>query len=79
LCLLQIARDLDFKDVIATYNNIDIPIVYTDKQPAGEYFIRVKAVNASGKEQFAQDYYNSKGVKHFGVYDFYVQPDGTIS
>jgi spore coat protein H len=75
---VQIARDLEFKDIIATFENVDIPIVYTDKQATGQYFIRVKAVNASGKEQYAQDYYRTENTKHFGILVFYVQPDGTI-
>ncbi len=76
---VEIARDLAMKDVIATYENIDIPIVYTNTLPFGQYFIRVKAVNASGKEQYAQDYYKVGNIKHFGIYVFYVQQDGTIS
>lgn len=75
---VQIARDLDFTDIIASYDNITIPIVYTEKLPIGQYFIRVKAINASGKEQYAQDYYLTEDKKHYGIRVFYVQPDGTI-
>lgn len=75
----EISKDLNFTEVIAAYDNISIPIVYTNKLETGQYFIRVKAKNASGKEQYAFDYYTSENGKNYGIYDFYIQPDGTIN
>lgn len=75
---VEISRDLNFTDIIATYDNLNIPIVHTDNLAIGQYFIRVKATNKSGKEQYAMDYYISENVKNYGVYVFYIQPDGTI-
>lgn len=75
---VQIARDLAFTDIIASFENIDIPIVNIDKLTTGQYFIKVKATNSSGKEQYAQDYYLVESVKHYGISVFYVLPDGSI-
>ncbi|OGO88210.1 MAG: hypothetical protein A2Y15_00250 [Clostridiales bacterium GWF2_36_10] len=75
---VEIARDLDFTDIIESYENLDIPIAYTDILPMGQYFIRVKTINESGKEQYAMDYYISENIKHYGIYVFYIQPDGSI-
>ena len=75
---VEIARDLAFTEMIAAYDNIRIPIVYTDDLETGQYFIRVKAVNESGYEQKAQDYYISENGKNYGVYVFYIQPNGKI-
>lgn len=75
---VEIARNLAMTDLIASYKGLEIPIVTTDVLPMGEYFIRVKAINESGKEQYAMDYYVTENVKHYGVYGFYIQPDGSI-
>lgn len=75
---VEIAKDLFFTEMIATFDAVEIPIVYTEKLATGQYFIRVKATNESGYSQYAMDYYSSESVKYYGVYDFYIQPDGTI-
>ena len=52
---------------------------YSETLPAGQYFVRVKATNESGYEQYAFDYYvTSESIKKYGVLCFYVLEDGTI-
>ena len=51
----------------------------TDLLPPGQYFIRVKARDSSGNEQYAFDYYVTEQGKEYGIKCFYILPDGTIA
>ena len=51
-----------------------------DMLEEGQYFIRVKATNTSGKSQYAFDYYVADNLgKVSGVKSFYVNSDKTVS
>jgi len=75
---VEIARNLAMTDLIASFKGIEIPVVETEMLPMGQYFVRVKAINESGEAQYAMDYYVSEYSRHYGIYAFYIQPDGTI-
>ena len=53
---------------------LEIPLVL---EP-GQYFLRVVAANASGKQMSSFDYYVNTEGKVSGVYCFYVEEDGSI-
>ena len=53
-------------------------LTQTAAPAAGQYFIRVRATNASGYTQDAFDYYVIDSGKVYGVKCFYIQPDGTV-
>lgn len=76
----ELSDNLDFTDPIIYEDDIFVPeIVYEGELEHGQYFIRVKATNESGKEQYAFDYYVSDGtMKNYGIKCFYILPDGTI-
>ena len=46
--------------------------------PAGQYFIRVIASDASGHEQIAYNYYGIDGGRVDGTMCFYVLADGSV-
>ena len=57
-----------------------LPEMTFDLLPPGQYFIRVRAKNASGYEQDCYDYYSmDSGGKAYGAKCFYVNEDGTIT
>lgn len=76
----ELADNLEFANAIVSEENIFVPgYTYEGKLEPGQYFVRVKAVNESGKEQYAFDYYvTSSSQKHYGIISFYVMPDGSI-
>lgn len=74
----EIATGYDMQNVVASYEGI-WPEMKTDMLPPGQYFIRVKAVNSSGHEQYAFDYYVTEQGKEYGIKCFYVLPDGKIA
>lgn len=76
----ELADNLEFKNPIATEQNISFPgYTYKGTLEPGQYFVRIKAVNESGKEQYAFDYYvTSDSKKAFGIMSFYVMQDGSI-
>ena len=49
-----------------------------DLPEAGQYFVRVRATNTSGKMQDAFDYYVTDAGKHYGMKCFYITEDNTV-
>lgn len=75
----ELAQDYSFEDPIVIEQDIFTPeYTYEGELEPGQYFVRVKAVNESGFEQYAFDYYVSSDTKYFGIKCFYVMPDGSI-
>ena len=77
---IEIDDDYSFSDAILREEGLFVPEYdYSETLPAGQYFVRVKATNESGYEQYAFDYYvTSESIKKYGVLCFYVLEDGTI-
>lgn len=79
LYTFELATDYSFEDPIVVEEEIFTPeYTYEGKLKPGQYFVRVKAVNESGYEQYAFDYYVSSNTKYFGIKCFYVMSDGSI-
>ena len=74
----ELARDYTFANPLIKQEGLLIPDIKGDKLPAGQYFIRVTAENASGYQQYAFDYYTIDSGKVYGTKCFYVMEDGTI-
>ena len=74
----ELARDYLFTDVIATETDLMIPTASFQKLPAGQYFMRIKATNESGKSQYAFDRYILSNGKIYGTKCFYVDAKGNI-
>ena len=75
---VELARDYQFQQVLYREEHVVLPMVQTAAPSAGQYFIRVRAINASGYTQDAFDYYVIDTGKVYGVKCFYIQPDGTV-
>ena len=77
---IEIDDDYSFSNPIIREEGLFVPEYdYSETLPAGQYFVRVKATNESGYEQYAFDYYvTSESIKKYGVLCFYVLEDGTI-
>lgn len=77
---IEIDDDYSFSNPILREEGLFVPEYdYSETLPAGQYFVRVKATNESGYEQYAFDYYvTSESIKKYGVLCFYVLEDGTI-
>ena len=74
-----LAKDYEDNEVLYEADGIvlpklEIPLVL---EP-GQYFLRVVATNASGKQMSSFDYYVNTEGKVSGVYCFYVEEDGSI-
>ena len=76
---VELAKDYLFNKVLYRQENLILPELTMDMLPAGQYFLRVRATNASGYTQDAFDYYVTEAGKHYGMICFYVQPDGSIA
>lgn len=80
---VEVARDYLFRDTIYQQTDLVMPELLMYQLPAGQYFVRVRATNASGYTQDAFDYYvtdtGSDDGKHYGMICFYVLADGTIA
>lgn len=74
----ELASDYTFADPIVRQEGLVIPEYKGETLPAGQYFVRVTATNASDCEQYAFDYYVIESGKVYGVKCFYVNEDGTI-
>lgn len=75
-----LASDYEFRNVIFEQEEIRIPGITVEKPAPGQYFVRVRAKNASGYEQDCYDYCAVAGVgKVYGAKSFYVEEDGSIS
>ena len=75
---VELAKDYLFNTVFFRQENLILQELTMDTLPAGQYFLRVRATNASGYTQDAFDYYVTEAGKHYGMICFYVQPDGSI-
>ena len=75
---VELARDYQFRQVLYREEDVVLPMAQTAAPGAGQYFIRVRATNASGYTQDAFDYYVIDTGKVYGVKCFYIQPDGTV-
>lgn len=75
---VEVAKDYLFQDVIFTVENQIVPEVSMEVPAAGQYFVRVRATNSSGKSQDAFDYYVTDSGKNYGTKCFYVMEDQTI-
>ena len=75
---LEVAKDYQFAHLLLRQENILLPEFQMEMLPAGQYFFRVRATNASGYTQDAFDYYVTEAGKHYGMRCFYIQPDGSI-
>ena len=76
---VELAKDYLFTTTFFRQENLILPELTMDTLPAGQYFLRVRATNASGYTQDAFDYYVTETGKHYGMICFYVQPDGSIA
>lgn len=75
---VELARDYQFRQVLYRQEHVVLPVAQAESPGAGQYFIRVRATNASGYTQDAFDYYVIDTGKVYGVKCFYIQPDGTV-
>lgn len=75
---VEVARDYLFQDVISSQEGLQIPETKVSLPEAGQYFIRVRAVNEEGNIQDAFDYYVTDEGKHYGMKCIYVTEDGQI-
>ncbi len=74
----ELAKDYNFKEIIAQADNLKMPVTQVDMLPQGQYFIRVTAKNKSGKTQYAFDCYLTENGKIYGTKCFYVDESGKI-
>ena len=74
----ELSTDYTFANDLIKEDGLMIPEVRGEILPAGQYFIRVTAKNASGNEQYAFDYYVIDSGKVYGTKCFYVDENGTI-
>ena len=74
----ELSRDYNFNNTLIKQTDISIPTVKFDKLPAGQYFMRVAAINESGEKQYAFDYYRLELGKVYGTKCFYVDKEGNI-
>ncbi|WP_367925106.1 CotH kinase family protein [uncultured Ruthenibacterium sp.] len=75
----ELASDYTFANPLVREKGLLLPEYRGEPLPAGQYFVRVTATNASGYEQYAFDYYVIETGKVYGVKCFYVSQDGTIT
>jgi len=75
-----LARDYEFTDVVFRADGLWIPNVSFGAPEAGEYYLRVQAVNESGYVQECFDYIAVDGVgKVYGTYAFSIDERGKVS
>lgn len=70
---VTVAKDYLCEDVIFSKTDLALPETVTDLPGDGQYFIRVRARNASGKTQDAFDYYMTDTGKTYGTRCFYIK------
>ncbi len=76
----SIAKDVAFEDVIDHGEGLNVPLVTIDMLPAGAYYLRVVAVNESGKKMECFDYMKYPGHgKSYGCYGFSIDSRGMIT
>ena len=69
---VELAKDYKFNEIVFRKDNIQIPEVETTVPADGQYFVRVRATNASGQTQDAFDYYVTDDGKNYGMKCFYI-------
>lgn len=70
---VTVAKDHLCEDVIFSKTDLALPETVTDLPGDGQYFIRVRARNVSGKTQDAFDYYMTDTGKTYGTRCFYIK------
>ncbi len=75
----ELARDYHFRNPIVKQTDLRIPTASFGKLRAGQYFMRVKAQNESGKTQVAFDCYILELGKVYGTKCFYVDRNGKVA
>ena len=75
---VELATDYQFQNVIFRQEGVAVPEVQTSVPAAGQYFVRVRATDSSGKTQDAFDYYTTDNGKNYGMKCFYVAADQRI-
>ena len=69
---VELATDYQFQNVIFRQEGVAVPEVQTSVPAAGQYFVRVRATDSSGKTQDAFDYYATDNGKNYGMKCFYI-------
>ena len=69
---VELAKDYKFNEIVFRQDNIQIPEAETTVPADGQYFVRVRATNASGQTQDAFDYYVTDDGKNYGIKCFYI-------
>ena len=75
----ELARDYHFRNPIVKQTDLRIPTASFGKLRAGQYFMRVKAQNESGKTQVAFDCYILELGKVYGTKCFYIDRNGKVT
>lgn len=75
---LELAKDSKFQTMITRAEGIRIPEASLDLPPAGTYFLRIFAQDASGNIQEAFDLYETTEEKVYGTKMITVTPEGTV-
>lgn len=75
---VEIAKDYMFREIIYRKSDLVVPETEMEIPEAGQYFVRVRATNASGNTQDAFDYYVTDEGKQYGMKCFYITEDGTV-
>lgn len=76
---VEVSKDYDFSTTIYKSEDIMLNEATIDMPDEGQYFVRVKATDASGYSQYAFDYYVAEDSKYVGTLSFYVGEDQSIS
>ena len=76
---VQLSDTYTFTTVLYEESNLHSPMItMTVQLEPGKYYIRVKATNESGREQYAFDTYMAEEGKQYGIKCFYYLEDGSI-
>ena len=75
---IEICDNLEFLNPVYIESGIYYNKIETKIPEPGQYYVRVKAKNKSGYEQFAFDYYNGEDGKVYGTKSFWIMEDGTV-
>lgn len=75
----ELAKDYQFTTTFWKEENLQLPETRVYALPAGHYFLRVRAANASGYTQDAFDYYVMETGKAYGMKSFFVEADGSVT
>ena len=75
---VELATDYQFQNVNFRQEGVAVPEVQTGIPAAGQFFVRVRATDSSGKTQDAFDNYTTDNGKNYGMKCFYVTADQRI-